>query len=832
MAEESKYGAIFADEAQDFNEIVRQYEEAYKRDPMLDVQGDRNDAPSSSSKVLSLGNVVKASVMIGVSVLVAMAVMNKTGTSDVTSVSTVDSLTPSSAVDVAMDVPVIPSDVPDVPSDITEYVPDADSTEPSAEEGEGEDGSTEDADATSTTTTTEDAAAVTTVTDANPLTFKVMNHAYPDSGSARFAYPFLESAHLMEPYRQNTVYVTGVAETCTVAWMMKGLDSKTGDSKWVGDQVQYDATAGAHTFAVLPKVTGKYSIEVQEVCADAFQRSAASTVWVKYVRRELSSLNGADREEFLDALKTLWDVNTREGIEKYGINYKSLNYLAVMHNDGSGNGVCDEFQTGAGFVNNQVLLSMYLEQSLRLVNPRVSLHYMEYSKYFESAEFKTRSTNLDGGEWNLLMSDTYFGKSDPVTGKIVDSRWAETPVPRLTTEFYYNEVIDESTTFFPTEEATWKKINPAHVTSPYGLLRAPWNYNPDAFLTRYNNVDQVEFAPLMQYSYNMYAGTTCADVKEYVQSYVSGQTMQTMLENMETSIATKFYASVGGSGGGHAKSVDDQLRMEFGITDDELMAITRGGQALYKNYIPRKNAGTAWYPLECANDPWQAGTLTTSAAPGEQASPENGGLSGPWCQCNKVFQELDANLTALIGLWNMKDSTFLYDLDIPKRTECMNLLCGRMSYDGELATSASAVDPLFWVGNGAVERLYQQVLFSGALKDTTYVNSKRNECSGHTADGKKAWLKGLYFQDESVDPSTLTNTQLAGILDPTSDKYRDYLNYVYDDASWSWCSGFDDWFTSSSTSSSSSGSGAKMKSSEYEDEEGAAEEAVEVAASA
>jgi hypothetical protein len=136
----------------------------------------------------------------------------------------------------------------------------------------------------------------------------------------------------------------------------------------------------------------------------------------------------------------------------------------------------------------------------------------------------------------------------------------------------------------------------------------------------------------------------------------------------------------------------------------------------------------------------------------------------------------------------------LYELDIPKRTECMNLLCGRMSYDGELATSASAVDPLFWVGNGAVERLYQKVLFSGALKDTTYANSKRNECSGHTADGKKAWLQGLHFQDDAVDPSTLTNTQLAAILDPTSDKYRDLLDFVYEDRDWGWCDGFDNWF--------------------------------------
>ena len=72
----------------------------------------------------------------------------------------------------------------------------------------------------------------------------------------------------------------------------------------------------------------------------------------------------------------------------------------MVHNDGGGNGICDEFHAGIGFINNHLYLGMYLEQSLRLVNPRVSLHYMEYSKYFSSNEFQTHVSNqLDGGSW-------------------------------------------------------------------------------------------------------------------------------------------------------------------------------------------------------------------------------------------------------------------------------------------------------------------------------------------------------------------------------------------------------------------------------------------------
>ena len=105
------------------------------------------------------------------------------------------------------------------------------------------------------------------------------------------------------------------------------------------------------------------------------------------------------------------------------------------------------------------------------------------------------------------------------------------------------------------------------------------------------------------------------------------------------------------------------------------------------------------------------------------------------------------------------------------------------------------------------------MLFSGSLADNTYANSKRNECSGHTSTGKKAWLSGLYFEDTTIDVSQLTNTELATILDPTSDTYRDYINYVYEDSNWSWCDGFNDWFSSTPTTTTTTTSTTSSSSS-------------------
>ena len=95
--------------------------------------------------------------------------------------------------------------------------------------------------------------------------------------------------------------------------------------------------------------------------------------------------------------------------------------------------------------------------------------------------------------------------------------------------------------------------------------------------------------------------------------------------------------------------------------------------------------------------------------------------------------------------------------------------------------------------------MYQRVILEGVLADNVYINPKRNECSGHTADGTKRWLSGYYLQDKSIDTSLLTNAELADILNPNGDKYRDLLDFVYEDRDWAWCSGFDAWFGTSNS---------------------------------
>ena len=208
---------------------------------------------------------------------------------------------------------------------------------------------------------------------------------YGDTSSGKSGYPFMEDAILLEPNRDNYVNITEIVSGCKYDWILTGPSAYP-----VDDQDIYSGHTEVGQLTVAPKIVGKYNLSISESCDNEAGRTLLQTVWVKYVRRELSTLTDSDREEFLDAFATLWTLNTVDGKAKFGETYKSLFYFATLHNDGGANSVCDEFHGGLGFVNNHLYLSAYLEQSLQLINPKTSLHYMEYTKYFSDGEYNSR----------------------------------------------------------------------------------------------------------------------------------------------------------------------------------------------------------------------------------------------------------------------------------------------------------------------------------------------------------------------------------------------------------------------------------------------------------
>ena len=138
-------------------------------------------------------------------------------------------------------------------------------------------------------------------------------------------------------------------------------------------------------------------------------------------------------------------------------------------------------------------------------------------------------------------------------------------------------------TFFPMEETEWLEAQPPHLTSPYGLLRSPWNYNPAPYLTRYNNVNQItNLAVLSEAAKNFFLGSNCDDYENFMRTYAQGQTLETYLSESENNVHGKVHFAIGGAGGDNARMIDDKLRKKYGFTDDQILILARSAQELFK----------------------------------------------------------------------------------------------------------------------------------------------------------------------------------------------------------------------------------------------------------
>ena len=484
-------------------------------------------------------------------------------------------------------------------------------------------------------------------------------------------------------------------------------------------------------------------------------------------------------------------------MKRYGDEFKSVFYFAMIHNDAGANHICDEYHEGTGFLNNHLQLGNYFEQSMRMINPRVSLHYLEYSKYFSDAAYDKHMSNpLDGGNWTDIMTEKYFGSNDPWTGAIRDGRWAYTPVPVVDAGFLEAETIGADQHFFPDEQELWLSRTETHLPSPYGLLRSPWNFDPSKYTTRWNNVNQLPSYGVSEHAMKPFRGSTCSDYQIFLTQHAVGHGLQMYLETAEDAVHGYVHKTIGGFGGERAHAIDEILRDVYGLSPTIIYYVAQATHKFVKTYISMLDFDMEPIgyitPLVCSQIPWQNGALLSEAMPGD--------VGGPICECNSYYLESEDRVDALIAIYFnhfMNDDDTVFGFDYATKVEMMQLICSRMSMEGDMAGSGAAHDPLFWVAHGAVERLFQRVVFDKVLTNLNYVSSVRGTCSGHDANGKKTWLKGLKFDDLSIDPSDLTNTELSAMLDPNSDHFRDWANFVYEDSDWPWCEGFDTWLDAS-----------------------------------
>ncbi|CAM9867117.1 unnamed protein product, partial [Ascophyllum nodosum] len=296
-------------------------------------------------------------------------------------------------------------------------------------------------------------------------------NAYREEGSIKL-YPW---EHVAEPHRTTMLGVTSwsreaLSSEVEFRWKIDGVSAGSGSSVDVvfsspgfyECSVSAIRTAPSGASGAKPAVIRAREGNVPPVAPAATEEIVAVehsfNVTVKYVRREVRSLTDFDREKFFNAVSVLQRVPSAVGQQVYGKKYYSKDFFNRLHLYYGGRKDCDHWHDGAGFVTSHIAISLMFEQSLQAVDPSITLPYWDFT--VEGTEYDW--TNFRSSS---VFADDWFGTAAPRNGLRTPNRGRFAYVPTMTDAREYSELYN-----------------------PYGLLRSPWNTDPNPVLTRHDYI--------------------------------------------------------------------------------------------------------------------------------------------------------------------------------------------------------------------------------------------------------------------------------------------------------------------------------------------------------
>jgi len=234
---------------------------------------------------------------------------------------------------------------------------------------------------------------------------------------------------------------------CTPTWTVSGPDG-------IGGTTSMDVTADSAV--VMFKQVGWHKLKVSVCTTAGTTETLSTTVMSRYVRREIRTLADSDREDFFNALQTVYKVSQTDGEAIYGSKFRSIETLVAKHLKGAASKECDHWHDDAGIMTHHIAFTLEMEQALQSINPSAAIPYWDYT-----------SDAYIYNDWkhSEIFRDDWFGVANPGNDDHVIDRgiWAYTEVAK-------NRAGSDSP------------------RNPYGLLRSPWNTNPVAYITRHNYV--------------------------------------------------------------------------------------------------------------------------------------------------------------------------------------------------------------------------------------------------------------------------------------------------------------------------------------------------------
>ena len=473
-------------------------------------------------------------------------------------------------------------------------------------------------------------------------------------------------------------------------------------------------------------------------------------VLVKYVRRELRSLADDDRERFLSAMRVLWSVPTVEGARQYGALYKGIEYFAQQHLRGSAEPSCDHWHDGAGVGTHHAAFTLEFEKALQAVDPAVSVAYWDY----------TLDTLRHGAQFNNseIFGDDWFGS---VARADCDSR------------------ADCGTAGRAISRGRWAYLRLPDVggqselvQNARGLMRSPWNLNPSPYVSRFSSV--IESRPFL----------TLPGCAEFSQCYAS-TSFGALMECMNGVTHGSVHINMGGVWGVDAAALE---AVGWTTSREQFLLIAKH---LWRT-------GYARCPASCGADGACACSAFVDTIPGASSAKAALVSSG-------AMRWLEPHLSR----------TFLDTAaeDDPSWQRLLDALAS-VGEVGEMFTSASPLDPTFWIIHPTIERLLNRKRLvstnSSSLFRTdqppfdetwSYGHNNRTasdtgvvcdwinvtaagfptcapaDCIGHAADDI------LPFADLADSKPTFTNAEFYTFQHPLNDD----LPYIYDKLDWPHC---------------------------------------------
>ncbi|CAM9494069.1 unnamed protein product [Ectocarpus sp. 6 AP-2014] len=586
-------------------------------------------------------------------------------------------------------------------------------------------------------------------TELAPLSFEATNFYHIRDGKPALDYPWLKEVKLIEPHRETTFTVSSPRDGFEYRWTVRGADADK-------DDVRAEAS-GDETVMILT-VLDDTMIDLEEVNTETgvVVRRLEEKVMVKYVRRELRTLTDEEREELFDAMYTLWTVRVDggNGKELYGDDYADIYAINRLHYKASSPLDCDHFHDGLGFMTNHAVITNTFEYSLQRVNPKLTVPYWDFTIDGSSAGGIFGESVSSAETYSKVFTPEWFGTYDEEDNMLKDSRWAFTPIPQMEVN------------------------NPGELTPDiYLKLRAPWNVNDRAYLTRgMGNMCGIPTS-------NTYPWPTCETHYDLATSY------------------TDFYSYVWDS------LYDPHGPVHIwigGVLDCEqsyatirtLVGEEAAGELAMFSFVHRKNLYREGI-FQCS------GTASIDQKPEEILSTGQCGCLGYDLTQGNDYEDIYDRLT-------MADS-ILGDVDDDVKREVTSIICSTPANDGDHLQASSSLDPSFWPTHPTMERLWMYSILTGHITDFTWpdddvtvtkpdgtvevesISLYGETCTGHR--GSDVFPFGLL--DSDTDGFTI-KTGIRGNLDTGNqltnrealqafDARSNSLPYVYDTFKWTHC---------------------------------------------